>query len=207
MCAQIRLIYSEYDAVFFLFFFLKNILLLIYVLLCFSVFCVRRGNGGWEEDCCSCCLQKHNSLLVMLQSRLHLSQLKSVFSHKQQSTAHKNSFCLSINNPLVLSPLHMCVSVCVCTFICPYDINNPLYSRQEHRVIHQFLHRKPISLEMFSFSQTHTEPIVAVREKEGKERRTHTQIQKGTKKRGGERVGKMQNWEERWGWWKKKEAK
>lgn len=63
------------------------------------------------------CLQ-NNSLLVVLQSRLHLLQLKSVFRHKQQSTAHKNSFCFSINNPLVLSPLHMCAYVCVCARVC-----------------------------------------------------------------------------------------
>lgn len=52
--------------------------------------CLRRGNGCWEEGCCSCCLQTHNSLSGMLQSRLHLWQLKSVFSHKQQSKTHKN---------------------------------------------------------------------------------------------------------------------
>lgn len=144
-----------------------------------------------------------NSLLVMLQSRLHLSQLKSVFPHKQQSTTHKNSFCFSINNPLVLSPLHMCmgVYVCVCVYscICLHGINNPLYSRQEHRVIHQFLHRKPISLEMFSFSPTHH--LSSQRDKKrggGWEKDTHIHRVEADKEekewRGNEKGKRGRNW-------------
>lgn len=90
----------------------------------FQCLCMCWGNGGWEGGCCSCCLQNRNSLLVMLQSRLHLSQLKSVFPHKQQSMAHKNSFCFSINNPLVLSPLHMCM--CVYMYLSAWHKQSPI---------------------------------------------------------------------------------
>lgn len=72
-----------------------SLCLSVFVCVCFGecvCVCVhtKRGNGCWEGGCCSCCLQTHNSLSGMLQSRLHLLQLKSVFSHKQQSKTHKN---------------------------------------------------------------------------------------------------------------------
>ena len=90
---------------------------LISVFVCFSVFvCAEEMEG--ERKATAAVASKP---IIHCWSCYNLDyifcSLKVYFSYKQQSTAHKNSFCLSINNPLVLSPLHTCVCVCVCVYM------------------------------------------------------------------------------------------